>query len=177
MFYNCYSVITIIIPDSVTSIGSSAFNGCSGLTSINLPESLESIGDEAFANCTSLQEVYCYATTPPSCGDGAFENSLSDASSSNAATRATSSETDYTTTLYVPSGTLELYQAASVWQDFPSIVEMGSDTAIDYISAGESVTTPISYITLSGQQVSEPAKGTVNIVRMSDGTTRKVLVK
>ncbi len=45
------------IPDSVTTIRSSAFNGCTSLTSINIPDSVETIGVSAFADCTGLKEL------------------------------------------------------------------------------------------------------------------------
>jgi hypothetical protein len=45
----------LVIPDSVTSIGSSAFRGCSSLTSITIPDSVTSIGEYAFYGCSSLQ--------------------------------------------------------------------------------------------------------------------------
>ena len=48
---------TTIIPESVTSIGNSAFYGCSGLTSITIPESVTSIGEYAFAGCSGLTTV------------------------------------------------------------------------------------------------------------------------
>ena len=47
----------IIIPSSVTSIGSSAFYGCSGLTSIDIPEGVTSIGEYAFYKCSSLTNI------------------------------------------------------------------------------------------------------------------------
>ena len=48
---------TTIIPNSVTSIGSSAFSYCSGLTSIEIPNSVTSIGDDAFYECTGLTSI------------------------------------------------------------------------------------------------------------------------
>ena len=39
------------IPNSVASIGSSAFSGCTGLTSISIPNSVTSIDEYAFEDC------------------------------------------------------------------------------------------------------------------------------
>ena len=46
-----------IIPNSVTSIGGSAFYGCRSLTSITIPNSVISIGDFAFSFCDGLISV------------------------------------------------------------------------------------------------------------------------
>ena len=45
------------IPNSVTSIGESAFSFCNSLTSINIPDSVNDIGDGAFAGCKSLTSI------------------------------------------------------------------------------------------------------------------------
>ena len=55
---------SIEIPESVTSIGESAFRGCSGLTSITIPDSVTSIGDYAFRGCSGLT-IYCEAESKP----------------------------------------------------------------------------------------------------------------
>lgn len=56
-FKGCASLLSINIPNSVTSIGSSAFTGCTSLVSVTLPESVKSIGQSAFYSCTSLASV------------------------------------------------------------------------------------------------------------------------
>ena len=59
------------IPDSVTSIGSSAFRGCSGLTSVTIPDSVTSIGEYAFSGCSGLTSV-TIPNSVTSIGEGAF---------------------------------------------------------------------------------------------------------
>ena len=56
-FSGCTSLTSVVIGDSVTSIGSSAFSGCTSLTSITIPNSVTSIGGSAFSGCTSLTSV------------------------------------------------------------------------------------------------------------------------
>ena len=57
LYLNGEEVKDLIIPNSVTSIGSSAFSGCSGLTSVTIPNSVESIGVCAFYRCSGLTSV------------------------------------------------------------------------------------------------------------------------
>ena len=64
-------ISNLVIPNSVTSIGRSAFSGCSGLTSITIPNSVTSIGDEAFYNCSGLTSV-TIPNSVTSIGEAAF---------------------------------------------------------------------------------------------------------
>jgi hypothetical protein len=56
-FDNCKTLVGIIIPNSVTSIGDDAFGGCISLTSVNIPSGVTSIGRLAFSDCTSLTSI------------------------------------------------------------------------------------------------------------------------
>ena len=56
-FYGCSGLTSVTIPDGVTSIGGGAFSGCSGLTSVTIPNSVTSIGGGAFSGCSGLTSV------------------------------------------------------------------------------------------------------------------------
>ena len=51
------SNLNAVIPNGVTSIGSSAFGDCPGLTSVDIPGSVTSIANIAFYNCTGLTNI------------------------------------------------------------------------------------------------------------------------
>lgn len=47
----------VTLPDGVTKIGPSAFYGCSKLTTVNIPAKLEEIDDYTFSGCTQLTDI------------------------------------------------------------------------------------------------------------------------
>ena len=51
------SITSVVMPDTITTIGKEAFQICNSLTEVHLPAGLESIGDSAFQNCTKLTEI------------------------------------------------------------------------------------------------------------------------
>ena len=152
-FRNCSGLTSIEIPNSVTSIGKSAFNNCYGLTSVTIPNSVTSIGGFAFSSCTGLTSITCLAPNPPSCKGLYVFNGVKSAC-----------------ILMVPEPSIDLYKAAYQWKDF-SIIEA---TGIQDVKNGK--IEGVKYYDLNGNQSSLPRKG-LNIVRMSNGKTKKVLVK
>ena len=56
-FLDCSRLTSVIIGNSVTSIGGSVFYGCSSLTSVTLGNSVISIGDWAFRDCRGLTNI------------------------------------------------------------------------------------------------------------------------
>ena len=56
-FQGCSSLLSFIIPSSVTSISKSTFTNCTGLKSVTIPTQVTSIGMYAFKGCTSLTSI------------------------------------------------------------------------------------------------------------------------
>lgn len=102
-FTNCYSLSSVTIPSSVTTIERYAFYGCSGLTSITIPSGVTSIGEGAFSWCSGLTAIYVEPTTPPALY-GSFWNTGD-------------------CPIYVPSGSVNAYKSASGWSEYSSRIQ------------------------------------------------------
>ena len=105
-FIDCTGLKSVTIPNSVTSIGYHAFNNCTALTSVTIGNSVASIGDGAFGRCWGLQTIYVKNQLPVKCTpdfpDDVIKNAI----------------------LYVPTGTLAVYEKADPWRNFWNIEEM-----------------------------------------------------
>lgn len=64
---------TVSFGNSLESIARGAFAG-TDISSIILPQTILTIGEEAFANCSNLESITIHATTPPTLGIDAFRN-------------------------------------------------------------------------------------------------------
>ena len=58
------SITEVILPDTLTYLGQSAFNSCSALTTLHIPAGVTSIGDFAFTNDKRLGELTCDSANP-----------------------------------------------------------------------------------------------------------------
>ncbi len=65
-------IAELIIPDSIITVGSYAFNGCDKLLSVSLPAKLDAIKSYAFQSCTSLTSFVVPAEVNY-LGDGVFK--------------------------------------------------------------------------------------------------------
>ena len=155
-FKDCSRLTSLTLPVGITSIGYDAFAYCSGLTSLTLPAGITSIGEFAFSYCSGLTSIYVYAEKVPRIGRYAFEGCAS-----------------RKCTLYVPKGTYDNYRH-SEFGYFENIVEFDA-TGIDKTTTSTDVE-EVSRYSLNGQRLAVPVKG-LNIVKYSDGTARKVVVK
>ncbi len=147
---------SITIGNSVTSIGAHAFTFCYNMTTATIGARVTSIGESAFQWCSNIYSLYSLNSTPPTLGSTVFDGV----------------DTSYCT-LYIPTGSRSLYSTADQWEDFLYVTEIYVD-GIDNISKeGAEVT---GYYTVDGKQVETLQKG-INIVKYTDGTAKKLLVK
>ena len=241
----------LVIPNDITEIKNYAFICCKGLISLTIPNSVTSIGEKAFEE-SRLRLIMCHCAVPPTCGKYAFdgaeypnssysallmipEGSLIDyaladewhkftqveeMSEANVSTQEKSATfeiptiegaTKYDVTVYsditmtqlvaktqydatgkiIPrSTTLELsidgfengvyyYKvlvksaAGEILNNYIGTFEIDA-AGIDNIATDNAI--EITRYDIHGRLLNEPTKG-INIVKYSDGTTRKEIVK
>lgn len=98
-------LISIIIPNSITSIGDMAFFDYSNLTSITIPNSVTSIENSAFYGCSGLTEIHSNNPVPPILGTNVFHGVSTSA------------------ILHVPKSSSSRYLLAPSWGRFFNIIE------------------------------------------------------
>ena len=141
---------------NVTDLPYCGLDRCQNLTTISLPAGLRSIDKGFLSNCRNLKTIYAYMPDPNAL---IYEDNFYYESRE--------------WTLYVPKGMKNAYQN-SEWRYCKEIIEMetsGIDSVILHPDAKE-----VSRFSADGQRLAVPVKG-LNIVKYSDGTARKVVVK
>ena len=56
-FYMCTNLVSVVIPETITSIDSAIFGSCSNLTNVVLPKTLTFIGKRVFEYCSKLTTI------------------------------------------------------------------------------------------------------------------------
>ena len=104
-FAGCESLKSVTIPNSVSSISPSAFDDCTGLTMVIIGEGVASIEQNVFNNTPNLKKIISFSPTPPACANkGSFYRD----NYSNAI-------------LYVPKNSFAKYFTDDVWGHFTNI--------------------------------------------------------
>ncbi len=55
--YTWQKLKTVLLPESLTELGSNAFRGCTALTDITLPEGVTTLGTGCFCGCTAIKAI------------------------------------------------------------------------------------------------------------------------
>ena len=145
-----------LIDANVTDLPYCGLDACQALSTISLPAGLWSIDKGFLSLCRNLKTIYAYMPDPNAL---IYEDNFYYESRE--------------WTLYVPKGMKNAYQN-SKWRYCKEIIEMetsGIDSVILNPDAKE-----VSRYSADGQRLAVPVKG-LNIVKYSDGSARKVVVK
>ena len=194
IFRNCTSLKEASIGSGIETLPMDCFHGCSSLSKLNLVDGIKTLQRFAFQECTSLntiilpatvevlenglsflwgnvQKIVCYATVPP-------------------VSNSASGEPWYgcyeTARVYVPEESIPAYIQSPVWKKFYEendfltiedyLAEQGDDETTAINSAASQQAASATLYDLSGHQLTAPTKG-INLVRMSNGEVKKVVVK
>lgn len=186
-FYDCQNIQQLTIPSSVTEMVSYyersgmsphdvyPFEHChprkatfgsfyvadkvskDSMTTLTLMEDVSDFSGYEFERATKLDTLISRATTPPTINH-VTENQKASLK------------------VFVPKGTLTAYQAADVWKEFWNLQEGDGTSGISPVTSHSDAAKEIERFMITGEKADGKVPG-INIIRMSDGTTRKVIVK
>ena len=132
----CTSITSITIPNSVTTIGSSAFKDCPNLETVVFGENVQDIGDNAFYGCQNIYEMTVKATKVP--------NVQAERTNSNGYTYGTFQGVSKLAELHVPAESVKKYKIHPVWGLFdvitaiPCVVTLHCDNVMGAVTGAGS---------------------------------------
>ena len=151
------------VPEGVEELAENAI-AWAPLTRLTLPSTLKEVG-WASLWLFDLQDIVCLSPTPPATPSYVFPLEY----------------LNETPTLHVPEGTAAAYRAKEPWNRF-TIVDDAEATGIEAPIAASSASgasshqKPLQFYSPDGQRQPMPRRG-FNIVRMGDGSVRKVMLR
>jgi hypothetical protein len=105
--------------------------------------------------------VYCYTEKVPNTGERLFYNS-----------------SIFNATLHVPAASIEAYRNEEQWYFGKIVALTDSDPKPTRVIAPTTMQQSmiVEYYDMNGHRISQPQRG-INIIKMSDGTTKKIVEK
>ena len=203
-FANCSNLEEVVIPDNVTTLGTGAFqydgklkhvqigkgittlekdlfNSCESLSSVELSEGLTAVKAFVFENCSSLKTVTfpsTLTTLSESTSFGWSPESLYFLGTQPATGERSTDEPFYglydKTKVYVPESAFDDYKQSTVFEKFFDEGNLLTFSTTGINTVKDSRIVPVMWFDFTGRQLSAPQKG-INIVKMSDGSLRKVM--
>ena len=163
-FYGCEYLTSVSIGNSVASIGSYAFYGC-GLTSLTLPNSVINISDRAFSFCSELISIVI-GNSVEKIGQSAFYGckKILDVycyakNLPDTDIGAFGGSSVANATLHVPTSSIENYTETEPWSNFGKIVALTEEeTGIEELR-GENEKQEANVYDLSGRRMQNAKKG------------------
>lgn len=163
-FYGCEYLTSVSIGNSVASIGSYAFYGC-GLTSLTLPNSVINISDRAFSFCSELISIVI-GNSVEKIGQSAFYGckKILDVycyakNLPDTDIGAFGGSSVANATLHVPTSSIENYTETEPWSNFGKIVALTEEeTGIEELR-GENEKQETNVYDLSGRRMQNAKKG------------------
>ena len=132
------------------------FSGLSSVKEVWIEKEVTSIAQQSFAGCPGLQSVYNNAEDVFTIAKNTFNNAIYSSA-----------------TLYVPTGMKATYEDTPWWLNFNKMEEYDFPTGITIPQQSKDVKVVDAY-QINGLKTGSMQKG-LNILKMSDGTTRKVV--
>ena len=112
-FSGCEQLRRIVLPNSISAIGSGAFEGCTNLVHVSLPNSCTHLGHSAFGGCKNLSVIEFLRNSPPSRLNASTLWFFNDYTLENAIA-------------IIPDGSTNEYKKESSWCNFKTIYEQSS---------------------------------------------------
>lgn len=108
--YHCTGLTTVVLPGSLNTVGAGAFSNCPSLSSVTIPDSVNQISQVAFKDCSGLTSITVNRTYPPT-----IQNVPSSA--------YFPFENTNNCPIYVPAESVETYKSAYGWSSYSSRIQ------------------------------------------------------